>query len=130
MLCRAHRQYRICSRFGKVTRSVVTASSNVTTDQGITHTTEFDYLTAHSYPPGDSSVTAIFLRRKRVEPGAPALPAPPSVPGAVTQIEEHTVYSYDTFGNLTETRECGANLSFCLGPVSDPPKNDGQLQDC
>jgi RHS repeat-associated protein len=89
-------------RLGKVTKSVVTSKSNVTTDPtGITHTTEFDYLSKSSFPPGDSSVQAVFLRRKRVEPGQ-------SVP-----IQAHTVYEYDEFGNVTTIKDCGPDLDFC-----------------
>ncbi|HXU04593.1 MAG TPA: FG-GAP-like repeat-containing protein, partial [Polyangia bacterium] len=59
-------------RMGKLTQSVVTSESSVTTDEsGITHTTEFDYSASpSSYPPNDSPVQAIFLHQKRVEPGA------------------------------------------------------------
>jgi len=96
----------VLSRLGKPTRVVVTSTSNVSTDEdGLTHTTAFDYLTETSYPPGDSSIGAIFLRRKRVEPGAG------------TPIEEHTVYTYDDFGNVTRTTACGTDLSgLCLAP--------------
>jgi RHS repeat-associated protein len=91
--------------FGKPTKIVETASSNVTSDDGMSHTTEFRYSLAQTrYSLGDAVAGAMYLHTKHVEPGAQE------------PLEMQTAYTPDDFGNIEYTTECPTNFQFCLGP--------------
>ena len=93
--------------FGKPTKIVEAAESNDTSDDGMTHTTEFRYSIAPMrYSLGDAVPGAIFLHTKHLEPGAHE------------PLEMQTAYTPDDFGNIEYTTECPTNFTLCLGPAA------------
>ena len=98
---------------GKVTQTVVT-SSGVTspfpapsiTTPTLTHTTSFSYSTINSF--GGSSVTALALSNKQIEPGSG------------WPIELDTAYAYDKFGNVVTTTSCASDFTSCAAGASNP----------
>jgi RHS repeat-associated protein len=90
------------ARFGKVTRTTVTARRLAPSDgnnEPSVHTTLFQYETVNTVP-GLEEPT-LGLRKKMVEFGA-------GVP-----IEHHTVYDYDVFGNVVMTKSCASEFNSC-----------------
>src|SRR4029079_17154116 len=94
--------------YGKPTRIDTATESSVTSDDGITHATEFSYLHAPGplYFQNAAITAALSLHTTDVEPGAHG------------PIETRTAYTYDAFGNVETTTECSSGTTLCLGPPS------------
>ncbi|HXT99775.1 MAG TPA: RHS repeat-associated core domain-containing protein, partial [Polyangia bacterium] len=101
--------------YGKPTRTVTASESNVTSDDGITHTTEFSYLhsstgfSGNRYFQNDRITDALFLRSARVEPGSGE------------SLDMQTVYTPDEFGNIVTTTECPGSVTNCLINLGSTP---------
>jgi RHS repeat-associated protein len=88
-------------RLGKVTRTVVTTQRGIPQGPPRSHTTEFEYRTF---------VGALALSKRKVEPNSPA----------DQQLELHTAYDYDRFGNVITTTDCASNFTDCAAGAAGP----------